>query len=144
MTQIYQDRHEITFHAADRYPTSNTEANTMGLSGGKNEEMRAMTIAAFRVAQNNTNLSNYMMATDLLKFLLGNSDSAIRHWVKQGRLENATAGIRLSQEGLNECHRSLEGATRGYNTRDSKVQEWINRMLNGDQVATESRVFTLG
>lgn len=141
MTQIYQDRHERTLHAADRYPTSNAEAIAMGLSGSKNEEVRAMTIAAFRLAQNNTDLSSCMMDASLLKYLMADSESAIRHWVKQGRMESTVSGVRLSQEGINECFSSIEGSTRGYNTSELKVQEWINRMLDGDQVATKSRLF---
>ena len=42
--------------SANRYPKSNEETHAMGLAGKRNEEMRAMTIAAFRVAQNETHI----------------------------------------------------------------------------------------
>ena len=135
MTQIYQNEHVMPFYAANRYPSSNVEAHEMGLSGKRNAEMRAMTIAAFRVCQNESDINGQEMDADLLHFLLAGSDTAIYHWAAKGRLTVTDSGYSLTQEGLDECRRSLAGEARGYNTSEGKVQEWVNRMLRGDGVA---------
>lgn len=66
MARIYDPAVQTIFHAANRYPRSNEEARAMGLSGKRNEEMRAMTIAAIRVAQNETQIDDRIMDSDLL------------------------------------------------------------------------------
>ena len=71
-----------------------------------------------------------------LYFLAGGSDSAIAHWKKEGRLEDGERGMYLTRDGLAECARSLAGQTRGYNTSEGKVSEWVERMLTGDHVTT--------
>jgi len=139
MTQLYDPATQTVFHAADRYPTSNKEVEFMGLAGGRNEEMRAMTIAAFRVSQNETEIDDRLMDQSLLYFLMGDSDTAISYWIGHGRLEQSEGGYYLTSPGIAECQKSLSGGTRGYNTSERKVQEWVQRMLNGDVVAT--RVF---
>jgi hypothetical protein len=141
MASIYNTGEERSFYSASRYPTSNADAVAMGLSGSKNEEMRAMTIAALRIALNNTELNQAEMDKQLLVFLLAGSTTAINHWKKSGRLLDTENGIRLMEDGVEECARSLGGETRGYNTSEAKVHEWTLRMLNGDDVATNSRIF---
>ncbi len=54
MPNILNIKENNTLFGAVKYPRSNDEAARMGLSGSRNQEMRALTIAAFRVAQNNT------------------------------------------------------------------------------------------
>ncbi len=142
MPRILELQHNITLHSADRYPRSNNEAVLIGLSGRRNEEMRAMTIAAFRIAQNNTQLSQQSMDIDLLEFLLANSTSAVGHWQRKRRLHRSDAFYRLTPIGITECQNTLLGLTGAYNTTERKVQEWIDRMLSGDNVATRHHTFT--
>jgi hypothetical protein len=138
MSQLYDPERQATFYAANRYPTSNEEAQSMGLTGKRNEEMRAMTIAAFRIAQNTSQIDDRLMQGDFLLFLLANSKSAIDHWIKNGRLMEGENGCYyLDIRGREECDKSLAGQTRGYNTSEDKVQEWVQRMLSGDTIATE-------
>jgi hypothetical protein len=137
MTRIYDPATQTKFYASSRYPQSNEETYAMGLTGSRNEEMRAMTIAAIRVTQNDTDIDDRMMDSDLLYFLAGGSDSAIRHWKKMGRLTDGEGGMYLESEGLSECANSLEGRSRGYNVSEDKVHEWVHRMLSSDQVTTK-------
>lgn len=138
MAQLYDPAVQTVFYAANRYPRSNEETRAMGLSGKRNEEMRAMTIAAFRVAQNETQIDDRIMDVDLLYFLAGGSDSAIGHWKRQSRLAEGEGGMYLTSEGLAECARSLAGQSRGYNAGEDKVEQWVRRMLAGDRVTTET------
>jgi hypothetical protein len=128
--------------AANQYPTSNAEAEAIGLNGGRNKEMRALTIAAFRLAQNNTQLSTRVMDGELLLFLLAGSTSALNHWVTKGRLSNAPNGYALSPSGLAECQNTLLGLAGAYSTTEAKVQEWVARLVHGDRTATKSRSFS--
>ena len=141
MASIYNTGEERTFYSARSYPGSNADAAAMGLGGSKNEEMRAMTIAALRLAINDTELGQTEMNKQLLLFLLSGSTSAINHWKQKGRLLDTTHGIRLTKEGVDECLRSLNGDARGYNTSEAKVHEWMVRMLNGDEVASITKSF---
>lgn len=136
MTRIYDPDTQTKFYASNRYPRSNEETYSMGLTGRRNEEMRAMTIAAIRITQNETHIDDRIMNSDLLYFLSGGSDSAIGYWKKEGRLTDGEGGMYLESEGLSECAKSFEGLTKGYNVSEEKVIEWTHRMLSGDQVAT--------
>lgn len=114
----------------------------MGLTGGRNKEMRALTIAAFRVAQNNTQLSIRAMDRELLLFLVAGSATALSYWVTEGRLTESSAGYALTATGLVECQNTLLGQVGSYSTTEEAVQEWVVRMLCGDNVATQSRAFS--
>ncbi|MCL1148868.1 HNH endonuclease [Shewanella ulleungensis] len=118
------------------YPRTKEEVVAMGLAGNRNEEMRGMTIAAFRISQNESDIDDRFMNGKLLSFLV--SDSAIKHWKSEGRLADGENGIYLTVEGLSECTKSLKGETRGYNVSEKKVDEWVQRMLSGDRVTTET------
>ena len=113
----------------------------MGLSGGRNKEMRALTIAAFRVAQNNTQLSTRKMNCELLLHLLAGSTTALSYWLDKGRLLRTPSGYALTPEGLAECQNTLLGLAGAYSTTEAKVQEWVVRLISGDQVATKARTF---
>jgi len=136
MDTLYNANEKKIFFAAERYPKGNKDARSMGLLSPKNVEMRSMTIAAFHVAQNSTELDGRLMNARLLRFLLAGSDTAIRHWCKAGRLEKERDGFRLTDTGLEECSTSLNSEVQfEYSTSNEKVHEWIERMLAGDKIA---------
>lgn len=141
MPRILQIGPQITVFAAAQYPRSTAEAKAMGLTGGRNEEMRALTIAAFRVSQNNTQLSTRAMNSDLLLFLVASSRTALGHWVRTARLSKSSGGYALSPAGLAECQNTLLGLSGRYSTTEAKVQEWVTRIVNGDRVAIQQRTF---
>jgi hypothetical protein len=101
----------------------------------------AMTIAAFRVAQNNHQLSEAPMNPELVLFLCGNSVTAINYWKSKGRLTPSGNNIALKPDGLAECQNTLLGRSGAYSTTEEKVSEWVQRMLSGDSIATRQREF---
>ncbi|MBI2380749.1 MAG: hypothetical protein HYV16_08340 [Gammaproteobacteria bacterium] len=103
--------------------------------------MRAMTLAAFRVAQNNDQLSQRPMAAELLTYLLAGSASAINHWIRTGRLSREGEWFKLEERGLAECQNTLLGMAGAYSTTEAKVLEWVERLLNGGEVTHRSREF---
>jgi hypothetical protein len=131
----------ITLYAAQSYPRSNEEAAAMGLVGSRNKEMRALTIAAFRLAQNNSQLSTRPMNSELLLHLLANSTTALSHWGKEGRLVRVKNDFSLTPDGLAECQDTLLGRAGAYSTTEANVQEWVTRMVQGDRVAKNARTF---
>jgi hypothetical protein len=128
MSRIFDANTPVTLHAAMSYPSGN-------------KEMRAMTIAAFRCAQNDDELTSREMDKALLKFLLANSTSALNHWKKKERLVETPTAYVLTSDGRDECQASLEGRVRGFSTTEAQVQAWVMRMLNGDDVAIRQREF---
>lgn len=100
-----------------------------------------MTIAAIRVAQNNSQLSTRFMNAQLLHHLVAGSDTALRHWEGEGRLTPTADGYVLTPVGLAECQNTLLGLAGSYSTTEAKVQEWVTRMINGDRVARNPRTF---
>lgn len=142
MPNILQIEAQNTIFTALQYPRSNAEATAMGLKGGRNEEMRALTIAAFRVAQNQTQLSTRAMDGELLLYLLAGSATALGHWVSKGRLSQLQSGYQLTPTGLVECQDTLLGQAGSYNTTETKVQEWVTRLVHGDEVVSLRRTFS--
>jgi predicted cupin superfamily sugar epimerase len=130
-----------TRYAAPSYPRSNEEAAAMGLRGTRNKEMRALTIAAFRLAQNNSQLSTRPMNSDLLFHLLAGSTTALSYWEEKGRLTQVEGGFALTPDGLAECQDTLLGRAGAYSTTEANVQEWVTRMVHGDHVAQRARTF---
>jgi hypothetical protein len=135
MTNIISVANQNTLFSALQYPRSNESTAALGLTGRRNEEMRALTIAAFRVAQNNSQLSTRPMNGSLLLFLLADSTSAVIHWTSKGRLDRDTEGYALTPTGLAECQNTLLGLAGSYSTTEEKVQEWVLRLVTGDHVA---------
>ena len=130
-----------TLYAAQSYPRSNEETAAMGLGGSRNKEMRALTIAAFRVAQNNSQLSTRPMNAGLLLHLLAESTTALSYWKEKGRLVQVESGFALTPVGLAECQNTLLGRAGAYSTTEANVQEWVTRMIHGDGVAQRVRAF---
>jgi len=143
MSRVFEISDSIPLYAATRYPSSNNEAVSMGLSRKRNKEMRAMTIAAFRIAQNNDQLSEAPMDSVLLLFLLANSTTALDYWESKGRLAKTESRIALTPEGIAECQNTLLGHAGAYSTTEEKVTEWVTRMLQGDTVASNPEEFAL-
>lgn len=141
MAQIFNVAQQNTVHAAPRYPTSTSDAEAMGLTRKRNTEMRAMTIAAFRVAQNNEQVSTRTMDAELLLFLLAGSTTTIDYWQKVNRLVRSNDEFRLTPAGLTECQDSLLGRVGAYSTSEDAVQAWVDRMLHGDEVASKQAEF---
>ncbi|MCS6177675.1 HNH endonuclease [Shewanella baltica] len=143
MEEIYDPERQKVFYGVGCYPTTTEEAILMGLQGKHHEEMRGMTIAAFRVAQNRTSIDDRLMSHDLLYFLLGSSDTAVAYWIREGRLSEGEGGYYLEPDGVKECVKSLNSEnTRGFNASEEQVQEWVHRMLLGDGVATQRFIVT--
>ena len=141
MSKIINLSGPITLHSTSRYPSSDNETRSMGLEGTRNKEIRAMTIAAFRVAQNNDQLSERKMNLQLLLLLLANSTTAFDYRVNKGRLIESTTGVSITPEGLAECQNTLLGNAGAYSTTEKKVTEWVSRILNGDAIASNTREF---
>lgn len=143
MEEIYNPEKQKVFYGVQGYPRTNEEALLMGLQGKHHEEMRGMTIAAFRVAQNRISIDDRLMNQHLLFFLLGSSETALAYWIRKGRLAEGEGGYYLEPDGLRECEKSLNGEnTEGYNASEEQVQDWVHRMLLGDGVATQKFIIT--
>ncbi len=142
MTTFISTLGEHSLHAINAYPRKNQDCIDLGLSGKRNEEMRSMTIAAFRVSQNTADLSDAPMDYQRLRFLLAGSDSAINHWITKGRLIREGGMCYLTDNGLDECEQSLLHEPGQYSTSEEKVAEWTTRMLQGDEVTQSSRSFS--
>jgi len=101
-----------------------------------------MTVAGLRIAQNSRQLDSRAMRADVIRFLL--SPRALSYWKSKGWLEPAgrTQFVNLTENGLSVCSGSMHGDV-ATNTEEQLINEWENRMLSGDTVATESKVFTL-
>jgi hypothetical protein len=143
MSLIINLQAQNTIFSAAQYPRRDAEAEAMGLSGGRNKEMRALTIAAFRLAQNNSQLSTRSMNGELLLHLLAESNTAIKHWLRRDRLLRVPGGFALTPTGLTECQNALLGLAGPYSTTEAMVQGWVARMVNGDPVAIRPRTFSL-
>ena len=142
MSEVFEPTESVMLYSANRYPSSNDEAGEMGLSRSRNKEMRAMTIAAFRVAQNNHQLSEAPMNQELLLFLCADSVTAVNYWKSKGRLIQSGNNIALTPDGLAECQNTLLGHAGAYSTTEENVSEWVERMLSGGVAAIRQREFS--
>lgn len=142
MTQLFKQKESVILHAAKNYPKSNEDLITMNLSGPVNAEKRAMTIASFHIAQNETVLTDKPMDKYILTFLMGNSSSTVNSWKKNGWLTKQGKTYQLTISGLKKCEDSLKEQEGLFNTTEGKVDEWINRMINGYQATRQKRGFS--
>jgi len=104
---------------------------------------RGRTIAAFRIAQNSSELTGSPMRRDVLRFLA--SPTAVNYWLKKlwlekcgkyGRIEL----IQLTPSGLLTCAYALRGIA-AVCTTEVIVENWERRMRMGDSLAHISNVF---
>jgi len=91
-------------------------------------ELRAYTIAAFRVAQNSEQLSLISMPKPLIDFLL--RDKAIDYWQKNGWLIENSDGYRLSPDGLVICQSALAEQLPSHNTNTINASFWEDQFRN--------------
>ena len=131
MSRLFAPGDSMILRTANRYPSSNSEAVEMSLSDSRNKEMRAMTIATFRVSQNTHQLSEVPMSSQVLRFLCGNSLTANNYWKSIGHLVEVGDRLALSPPGLAECQNTLLGRSGAYSTTEDKVSEWVQHMLLG-------------
>lgn len=130
MGTFYPDsQSRITLHASEKYPSDK-------------DELRAMTLAGLRIIQNSRQLDNRAMRVDVFKFLL--SLKALSYWKQKGWLtpRGRTNIVRLSESGLANCSASLHDNA-ATNTQETLIIQWERRMLEGDSIADQERIFEL-
>lgn len=98
--------------APARYPTARAE-------------IRAYTIAAFRIAQGSDQLSLVAMPKNVIAFLV--KGRAIGYWQEKGWLEEEAVAYRLTPEGLVVCQSALAQQLPSHNTRATNVAFWVNQ-----------------
>ncbi len=133
MNQLFVQELQENFYATIQYPNKTELVEQLGLTGKPLQEVKGMTIAAFRIAQNTSELSNQYMDAKLLRFLC--SKRAIEYWIEKQWLvanKNNQNQLKLSRKGIEKCSEDLDKST-----SEEKVMEWTTRMLKGDDVATE-------
>ncbi len=135
MANLYEtDSARITFHAKEKYD------QPFGPQG------RAMAIAGVCVAQNGDKISSAPMRRDVVTFLLSNR--AVSYWIEKkwltvvGKNDDGKSLIRLTPSGRSECEFSLPGKGSA-GTDPAMVSQWVQRMLDGGNVANKSKSFDL-
>jgi len=130
MSNLYPNNlQELDLYSIDKYPT-------------KKDELRAMTIAGFRVIQNSRQLDKRKMQTNVMRFLL--SPKAISYWKSQGWLtpKGRTEIVSLTNEGLSVCSESLHDNA-ATNTTEYLITRWENIMLTGGTERLLRETFSL-
>jgi hypothetical protein len=119
---------ELDLYSVDKYPA-------------KKDELRAMTIAGFRVIQNSRQLDKREMQTNVMRFLL--SPKAISYWKSQGWLtpKGRTEFVSLTDEGLSVCSESLHDNA-ATNTSEPLIASWESIMLTGGTEHLSRKTFS--
>ena len=91
-------------------------------------ELRAYTIAAFRVAQASDQLSLIAMPKPIVEFLI--KGRAIGYWKEKGWLTEQQDGYSLSADGLVVCQSALADQLPTHNTSSKDVGFWVEQFLN--------------
>ncbi|EZP32702.1 hypothetical protein [Pseudomonas sp. RIT288] len=95
-------------------------------------EVRAYTIAAFRVAQASDQLSLIAMSKPLLEFLV--KKRALGYWLSRGRLIQEVHGYRLTERRLVDCQSALALQLPTHNTTASQVAFWVNEFCSNAEL----------
>ena len=95
-------------------------------------EVRAYTIAAFRVAQASDQLSLIAMSKPLLEFLV--KKRALGYWLSRGRLIQEVHGYRLTVRGIFDCQCALSLQLPTHNTTASQVAFWVNEFCSNAEL----------
>lgn len=96
-------------------------------------ELRAYTVAAFRVAQGSDQLSLIAMSKPIVDFLV--KKRAIGYWKEKGWLEESEVGYRLSPAGLVLCQSALAAQLPTHNTTANQVGYWVDQFMNNTQLS---------
>ncbi len=111
--------HSTTYYAPDLYPTKRTE-------------IRAYTIAAFRVAQRSNQLSLVPMPKALVDFLI--KERAVSYWKMKQWLEEDSECYRLSAGGLVVCQSALAAQLPTHNTTARNTEYWVTQFQQNTQL----------
>lgn len=95
-------------------------------------EVRAYTVAAFRIAQRSDQLSLIAMSKPLLEFLL--KKRALGYWIQKSRLIEVDLGYRLTDQGLVICQSALADQLATHNTTADRVAYWENEFRRNSQL----------
>ncbi|OGS97874.1 MAG: hypothetical protein A3K04_04685 [Gallionellales bacterium RBG_16_56_9] len=109
----------IQLYAPDTYPT-------------KRAEIRAYTIAAFRVSQQSDQLSLVAMPKAIVDFLI--KGRAIGYWNEKRWLTETPDGYRLTAEGLVICQSALAEQLPTHNTTARNVEYWVNQFRHNTKL----------
>jgi len=110
---------EIQLFAPAVYPTSRFD-------------IRAYTIAAFRIAQKSDQLSLVAMSMPIIDFLI--KDRAIRYWKKKEWLNEHEDGYHLTPEGLVVCQSALADQLSTHNTNAASINFWVNEFRTNNSL----------
>jgi hypothetical protein len=113
----------FTLFSPENYPTKPTE-------------IRAYTVAAFRLAQNSDQLSLIPMRKDLLLFLI--KERALGYWLAKGRLKDGGNVITLTPDGLVVCQQALANQLTIYNATPSEVQYWTLQFTRNNSLPRQT------
>ena len=92
------------------------------------KEMRAYTIAAFRVAQSSEQLSLIPMSKTIISFLL--KERATGYWKENEWLIEHENSFNLSASGLVICQNALAEQLTTHNTSTEHVEFWVDQFFN--------------
>lgn len=115
----------LQLYAPETYPT-------------RRAEIRAYTVAAFRVAQGSDQLSLVAMPKAIVDFLV--KGRAIGYWKEKGWLSEGTDGYRLSAEGLVLCQSALAQQLPTHNTTAGDVQYWVDQFLQNSRLPRSATI----
>lgn len=105
----------LTLFAPDTYPTSR-------------HDIRAYTIAAFRIAQARDQLCLIPMAKPVLDFLV--RPRALGYWIEKDWLSKDETSYRLTAQGLVVCQSALAEQLSTHNTTAAQVELWVEEFRN--------------
>lgn len=118
----------VMLYAPDIYPTNRIE-------------MRAYTIAAFRVAQQSDQLSLVPMSKEILIFLM--KERAIAYWKGNQWLEETDNLFKLSASGLVLCQSALAAQLPTHNTTATNTEYWEAQFRTNTHLSRRATFSTL-
>ena len=100
-------------------------------------EIRAYAIAAFRVAQNNDQLSLIAMPKRMIHFLV--KVRAIGYWKEKRWLTEQSDGYRLTTDGLVVCQSALADQLPTHNTAATNVEFSVHQFRTNTSLSRSER-----
>jgi hypothetical protein len=95
-------------------------------------EVRAYTIAAFRVAQASDQLSLIAMFKPIIDFLI--KGSAVNYWIRKGWLLEGDNAYHLTPQGLVICQSALANQLPTHNTNTENVWFWVTQFTTNSSL----------